>query len=100
MHISNVIRFYLSFRDNLSVSLLCSPGTRTLEAVVVGMALAKEKVKARPLFAHYHTNSAQQMMAKSKANHLHTLAIFDVGFISAAVATVPIAAADIVVVYR
>ena len=40
------------------------------------------------------------MMAKSKANHLHTLAIFDVGFISAAVATVPIAAADIVVVYR
>ena len=39
-------------------------------------------------------------MHDSKANHIHTLAIFDVRFVSTAVATVPIAAAIVVVVYR
>ena len=38
-------------------------------------------------------------MYDSKANRIHTLAIFDVRFVSTAVATVPIAAAIVVVVY-
>ena len=39
-------------------------------------------------------------MHDPKANRIHTLAIFDVRFVSTAVAAVPSAAANVVAVYR